>query len=64
MMGMFRREVATLQFSIGYLQNYLSASFNLNQSEPFTKTMLILHRGCSLEENTQMMQALLLIELM
>jgi hypothetical protein len=62
MMGMFGREAATLHFSIGYHQNHLTASINLNQLEPFTKTKLILHRGCSLEENTQMVQALLLIE--
>jgi hypothetical protein len=61
-MGMFWQEVATLHFSNGYHQNHLTASFNLNQLEPFTKTKLILNRGCSIEENTQMVQALLLIE--
>ncbi len=63
MIGMFCREVATLDFSIAYHQDHLTASFNLNQLEPFTKTKLTFYiGGCSLEENTQMVPALLLIE--
>ena len=41
MMGMFGREAATLHFSIGYHQNHLTASFNLNQLELYTMKILI-----------------------
>jgi hypothetical protein len=44
---MFGREAATLHFFIGYHQNHLTASFNLNQLELFTKkklTLFLLHR--------------------
>ena len=67
MMGMFCWEVANLHLSIGYHQDHLASSFNLNQLEPFTKkklTLFYLYIGeCSLEENTQMVPALFLIEL-
>jgi len=39
---MLCREVATLHFSIGYHQDHLTPSLNLNQLEPFTKTKLTL----------------------
>jgi len=66
MMGMSCREVATLHFSFRYQQDHLTASFNLNQLEPFTKTKLTQFfpfiGECTLEENTQLVHALLLIE--
>jgi len=37
MLGMFWQEVANLHFSIGYHQDHLTASFNLNQLEPFNQ---------------------------
>ena len=47
MMGMFGRKVTTLHFPIGYHQDHLTESFNLNHLEPFTKTKstrFLLHR--------------------
>jgi hypothetical protein len=65
MMGMFGREAATLHFSTGYHQNHLTASFNLNQLELFTKkklTLFLLHRRMFPSGNIQRVQALLLTE--
>jgi hypothetical protein len=50
MMGMFGREAATLHFSIGYHQDHLTASFNLNQLELFTKKKLTLFLKEKLKE--------------